>query len=120
MIYEISQTSRQGVLVTDHRINPSPGDGSRFFYGYFVVGASLLIMTVMWGVYYAFGVFFKPVLNEFGWTKAVTSGAFSLASLINGLLAVAMGGLTDKFGPRIVMTVCGLFLALGFMLMSQI
>ena len=117
MIYEISQTSRKGFVVTDQRTNSSLGDGPGFFYGYFVVGASLLIMTVMWGVYYAFGVFFKPVLSEFGWTKAVTSGAFSLASMINGLLAVAMGGLTDKFGPRIVMTICGLFLALGFMLM---
>ena len=77
-------------------------------------------MATMWGVYYAFGVFFKPVLNEFGWTKAMTSGAFSLASMMNGLLAVAVGGLTDKFGPRMVMTVCGLFLGLGFMLMSQI
>jgi MFS family permease len=77
-------------------------------------------MATMWGVYYAFGVFFKPVLNEFGWTKAMTSGAFSLASMMNGLLAVAVGGLTDKFGPRLVMTVCGLFLGLGFMLMSQI
>ena len=79
-----------------------------------------MIMATMWGVYYAFGVFFKPVLNEFGWTKAMTSGAFSLASMMNGLLAVAVGGLTDKFGPRMVMTVCGLFLGLGFMLMSQI
>jgi MFS family permease len=73
----------------------------------------------MWGGYYAFGVFFKPVLNEFGWTKAMTSGAFSLASIMNGLLTVAAGRLTDKFGPRMVMTVCGLFLGLGFMLMSQ-
>jgi MFS family permease len=50
----------------------------------------------------------------------MTSGAFSLASMMNGLLAVAMGGLTDKFGPRMVMTVCGLFLGLGLILMSQI
>jgi MFS family permease len=106
--------------VTPQKINPPLEGGSRFFYGYFVVGASLLIMATMWGVYYAFGVFFKPVLNEFGWTKAMTSGAFSLASMMNGLLAVAVGGLTDKFGPRMVMTVCGLFLGLGFMLMSQI
>ena len=77
-------------------------------------------MSAMWGGYYAFGVFFKPVLNEFGWTKAMTSGAFSLASIMNGLLTVAAGRLTDKFGPRMVMTVCGLFLGLGFMLMSQI
>jgi MFS family permease len=106
--------------VTPQKINQPLEGGSRFFYGYFVVGASLLIMSMMWGVYYAFGVFFKPVLNEFGWTKAMTSGAFSLASMMNGLLAVAVGGLTDKFGPRMVMTVCGLFLGLGFMLMSQI
>ncbi len=106
--------------MTPQKINQPLEGGSGFFYGYFVVGASLLIMATMWGVYYAFGVFFKPVLNEFGWTKAMTSGAFSLASMMNGLLAVAVGGLTDKFGPRMVMTVCGLFLGLGFMLMSQI
>ena len=102
------------------RVTQSFGNESRFFYGYFVVGASLLIMSTMWAVYYAFGVFFKPVLNEFGWTRAVTSGAFSLASIMNGLLTVAMGALTDKFGPRVVMTFCGLLLGLGFILMSQI
>jgi len=42
------------------------GDESGFLYGYFVVGASMLIMSTMWGMYYAFGVFFKPVLNELG------------------------------------------------------
>ncbi len=120
MIYEISQTSMKRFTVTSQKINPPLGSGTRFFYGYLVVGASLLIMSIMWAVYYAFGVFFKPVLNEFGWTKAMTSGAFSLASMMNGLLTVAMGSLTDKFGPRMVMTVCGLFLGLGFMLMSQV
>ena len=84
------------------------------------MGASLLIMSIMWGGYYAFGVFFKPVLDEFGWTRAMISGAFSLASIVNGLLTVAVGGLTDKYGPRMVMTVCGLLLGFGFTLMSQV
>jgi MFS family permease len=106
--------------VNHQNVNLPPEGGSRLFYGYFVVGASLLIMSIMWGGYYAFGVFFIPVLNEFGWTKAMTSGAFSLASMMNGLLTVAAGRFTDKFGSRMVMTVCGLFLGLGFMLMSQI
>jgi MFS family permease len=105
--------------VIDQKINSTPESNSGFFYGYLIVGASLFIMSIMWGGYYAFGVFFKPVLNEFGWTKAMTSGAFSLASILNGLLTIAAGRLTDKFGPRMVMTVCGLFLGLGFMLMSQ-
>lgn len=120
MICEITQASIKRFTVTNQEINQPLKGGGRFFYGYLVVGASLLIMSMMWAVYYAFGVFFKPVLNEFGWTKAMTSGAFSLAAMMNGSLTVAVGGLTDKFGPRMVMTVCGLFLGLGFMLMSQI
>lgn len=103
-----------------HEIRESLGNESKFFYGYLVVAASLLIMSVMWVVYYAFGVFFKPVLTEFGWTRTMTAGAFSLASMINGLLAIVMGGLTDRFGPRIVITVCGLLLGIGFFLMSKI
>jgi len=79
--------------VTRQKINQPHEGGSGFFYGYFVVGASLLIMSIMWGGYYAFGVFFKPVLDEFGWTRAMISGAFSLASIVNGLLTVAVGGL---------------------------
>jgi len=106
--------------VASQEIRQPFGNESGFFYGYFVVGVSMLIISIMWGVYYAFGVFFKPVLNEFGWTRAMTSGAFSLASIINGFLAIAMGGLTDRFGPRTVMTLCGLLLGLGFFLMSQI
>jgi MFS family permease len=91
-----------------------------FFYGYFVIMASFLIMFVMWAVQFSFGVFFKPILSEFGWTRATTSGAYSLCTIMNGLLAVVMGGLTDKLGPRLVMTFCGIFLGLGYFLMSRL
>ena len=98
----------------------SPGTEPRFFYGYIVVVATAFIMVVVWGTYYAFGVFFKPMLTEFGWTRATTSGAFSLALIIHGLLGIAMGWLTDKFGPRLVMTLCGSLMGAGYLLMSQI
>ena len=89
-------------------------------YGYVIVASGFVSMCVMWTAFYSFGIFFKPVLNEFGWTRAITAGAFSLCSVIQGLLAIAMGGLTDRFGPRVVMTLCGLFLAAGYLLMSQL
>jgi MFS family permease len=95
-------------------------NGRGFFYGYFVAGASLFMISIIWAVYFAFGVFFKPILNEFGWTRAVTSGALSLAVIMSGLLTIAMGGLTDRVGPRTVMTLCGLLLGSGFILMSQV
>lgn len=98
----------------------SSGTKSRFFYGYVIVVAAFCIMVLIYGAYYAFGVFFKPVLTDFGWTRALTSGAFSLSMIVHGLLAIVMGGLTDRFGPRVVITLCGFLLGLGYLLMSQI
>ena len=92
----------------------------KFFYGYVVVIAAFIIMMVMGGTLYSFGVFFKPLLTEFGWTRAMTSGAFSLSMLMYGALAIVTGRLSDRFGPRIVATVCGFLLGLGYLLMSQI
>jgi len=77
-------------------------------------------MMIILGLHTSFGVFFKPVSTEFGWTRAMTSGAFSLAWVTQGLFSVFMGGLNDRLGPRIVLTVCGLIFGLGFLLMSQI
>ena len=77
-------------------------------------------MVVMWGAYLAFGVFLKPVIAELNWNRAMTSGAFSLAMIVQGFIGIVMGGLTDRLGPRIVMTICGVFLGAGYLLMSQI
>jgi len=93
---------------------------ARFFYGFVIVVASFLIITIMWGASYSFGVFFKPLLEEFGWTRAMTTGAFSLSLAFTGLFSVAAGKMTDRFGPRKVMTVCGLFLGSGYFLTSQV
>ena len=91
-----------------------------FFYGYIVVAAALLTMVITTGALYSFGVFFKPVLTEFGWTRAATSGAYSLCILLLGSLSIVMGRLNDRFGPRIVVTACGFLLGSGYLLMSQI
>ncbi len=98
----------------------SPRTEPGFFYGYIVVVAALCIMVAIWGTYYSFGVFFKPMLTEFGWSSAMTSGALSLSMIFYGFLGIVMGGLTDKFGPRVVMTFSGLLMGLGYLLMSQI
>jgi MFS family permease len=92
----------------------------RFFYGYIVVGIAFLVMVVSWGPYNVFGVFFNPLLTEFGWTSAMTSGAFSLSMILSAALGVVTGGLNDRFGPRLVVTLSGIFLGLGYLLMSQI
>lgn len=106
--------------MTSSKTDQSPATTPDVYYGYIVVVAAFLIMLVAFGSRYAFGVFFKPVLTEFGWTRASTAGAFSLSMFIEGLLGIAMGGLNDRFGPRRVLTFCGFLAGLSYLLMSQI
>ena len=95
-------------------------DNTRFFYGYVIVIMSFLAMMLLLGLHSVFGIFFKPIIEELEWTRTVTSGAFSLSQVMFGLLGIVMGRLNDRFGPRVVMTLCGLLAGLGYLLMSQI
>lgn len=106
--------------MTGQKAYQPPEPPPRFYYGYFVVGAAFIIMVVSWGLYIVFGVFFNSFLDEFGWSRAVISGAYSVSSIMGGLLGIVMGGLTDRFGPRLVVTFCGILLGLGHYLMSLV
>ncbi len=81
---------------------------------------ALLIMMATVGVRFTFGVFFKPLITEFGWTRAMTLAATMFSSILSGLLTIVAGGLNDRFGPRVVLTGGSFFLGLGYLLMSQI
>jgi MFS family permease len=106
--------------MTDHEISPLSKTAPKFYYGYIVVLAAFLMMIAMYGMRLSFGVFFKPMIADFGWSRALTSGAFSVSVLMQGVFGFILGNLNDRLGPRIVMTICGLLLGLGYLLMSQI
>jgi MFS family permease len=93
---------------------------SKTYYGYIIVGTCFLIMTLAYGAQNAFGVFFKPMAKEFGWGRAETSGPFALCILVSGLLGIISGRLSDRFGSRKVVSLGGIILGLGFVLMSLI
>jgi MFS family permease len=90
------------------------------FYGYKIVAFCYITAIIVWGTFNSFGVFFDSLLNEFHWTRAATSGAFSLCTVISGLAAIPLGKITDRFGPRLVMTACSLVLGAGYILMALI
>ncbi|HUV56012.1 MAG TPA: hypothetical protein VMV84_02145, partial [Dehalococcoidales bacterium] len=92
----------------------------KFFYGYIIVLAGFGIQAVGCGIFVTYGVFFTPLLIEFGWMRATLSGAASLSFLLLGFISIIVGRLCDRFGPRIVMTGCGIFLGLGYLLMSRV
>jgi MFS family permease len=90
------------------------------FYGYIIVATSFLIQIIAWGMFNAYGVFFSPLLTQFGWSRATVAGALSLSQILIGIGAIFLGNLNDRFGPRILMTSCGILAGLGYLLMSQI
>jgi MFS family permease len=107
--------------LTNHKpLSSNPEQQPRFFYGYTIILVSFFMLMISWGSMYSFGVFFKPVLTEFGWTRAATSGAQSLNLVLMGGFGILAGRLSDKFGTRLVLTACGLFLGLGYLLMSTV
>jgi MFS family permease len=102
------------------RSNPSPHEKKSFFYGYIIIFACFLIQSIGIGSYIAFGVFFKPLVSEFGWSRATVSGASSLAYFLMGMLGVFSGLVNDRFGPRALMGVTALFFGAGYVLLSQV
>ncbi|MCK4786272.1 MAG: MFS transporter [Desulfobacteraceae bacterium] len=93
---------------------------SKVPYGYIIVLACFLVQGIGVGSFIAYGVFFKPLLAEFGWSRATISGASSMAFLLMGLLGILAGNLNDKFGPRIIMAVTGVLFGSGYLLLSQL
>jgi MFS family permease len=75
------------------------------YYGWVVTGAGLIIMTVETGILLTFGVFFKPILTEFGWTKAQLSSVFSAFMAVRIMTSLPVGYLADRFGVRVVVLI---------------
>ncbi len=90
------------------------------YYGYVIVAAASIMMMMIWGTFNSFGVFFESFIREFGWTRAVTSGASALNTMIFGILCVFSAGLSERLGPRRVMTICSIILGVGYLLMARL
>ncbi len=89
-------------------------------YGWVMVLIAACVLATYALVVYTFGVFLKPLTMEFNWERGALSGAFSIGLLLAGILAIFTGRLSDKYGPRILVTISGLLVGIGFLLMSQI
>ena len=90
----------------------------KFFYGWFVVIASILAGAVqsggsVWGA----SVFVSHMTDELGWARSAFFGAFTLRAVVGGVLSPFIGPLQDtRSGPRILMLLTGI--TMGFSLMG--
>jgi MFS family permease len=93
---------------------------TRFNYGWVIVGVSFVTLAFTGGVWYSFSVFFVAVLKEFGWSRSLGAGAFSLFLILQSLAGVIAGKMIDRFGPKKVVLLGSLLLGTGLALCSTI
>ncbi len=91
----------------------------KVFYGWVIVIASVIIFCILAGIKYSFGVFFKPLQGEFDLTRVATSSIFSAYTILIGVFAIISGWALDRYGPRLVIALMGLFTGLSLLITSQ-
>jgi MFS family permease len=87
-----------------------------FFYGWVVVAVAFVTMGVGVNARTAFSLLFPPILDEFGWDRGMTAGAFSFGFLVAAVFSPLLGRLMDSRGPRVVMEMGVGLMAAGLLL----
>ena len=93
----------------------------RVFYGWWIVGSASgvqMLAAMLW--MQSYGAYMVLLEDEFGWSKALLAGAFSLTRIESGLLGPLQGWLVDRFGPRLILRIGTILFGVGFILFSQV
>ncbi len=68
----------------------------------------------------AFSLLFPPILDEFGWERGATAGAFSFGFFISAILSPLLGRLMDRHGPLIMLEAAVALMGAGLLLAAQV
>ncbi len=98
-------------------MSSSPPPLRKVYEGWIVVAAAAVLYLVIGAsVTYGLGPVFNELVNEFGWSVAATSLAFSLRTEVGGVAAPIVGGILDRVGVQrvivggVVIASCGAFM----------
>jgi len=91
-----------------------------FFYGWAIVAVAFISMGVAVNARTAFSLLFPPILEEFGWERGVTAGAFSFGFFISAVLSPLLGRMVDRHGPRIMLETGVGIMGIGLLLAAQV
>lgn len=92
---------------------------SGFFYGWVVLGVCFFLGVIAFGLNFSFGIFFKSLESDFHLTRATTSAIFSVFLLVSPVVGLIGGWINDKYGPRLILSVMGLFTGAGLLMLSR-
>jgi len=73
-------------------------------------------LAINYGTRSTFGLFLKPLGEEFAASRAAVSFILSIIMITYGMLAFFTGYLVDRFGARVVLLMGGAFAAIAYMI----
>src|SRR5438874_12048737 len=91
-----------------------------FFYGWVLVAIAFVTMAVGVNARTAFSLLFPAMLDEFGWDRGLTAGAFSFGFLVSAVVTPFVGRLMDQRGPRLVVELGVAAMGIGLLLGSLV
>ena len=92
----------------------------KVYYGWLVLAVSTFLIMTAFGIRQSTGVFVTPMESDLNWTRAEITRILSFGIFFGAISFVFIGTLQDKFGGRIVITVCLLLLGLSTAAMGMI
>jgi MFS family permease len=117
------QLSRRGIfrLQDNQMIYSLRGRLSNVFYGWRMIAVGAALRILGGGLYYyGFSIFFLPLSQDLGLSRAATSLVFSLARAQGAFEAPVAGYFMDRYGPRPLMIMAILMTSIGHMVLSGV
>src|SRR5437667_10077805 len=91
-----------------------PGMSARYFYGWNVVAATFVMALFSFGLgFYGLSVYVATLQRLHGWSAAAVSAPVTVYYVAGALLTMVIGGVYERFGPRAVVAVGSLAMAVG-------
>jgi MFS family permease len=87
--------------------------------GWIVVGTTFITLGMVIGVWYSYSVFLVAFLKEFGWSRSLVAGCFSVFVLVQGSVGPIIGSLAGRVGPRRVILAGGCVMGCGLLLAAE-
>ena len=91
-----------------------------FFYGWVIVAVVFVTMGVAVNARTAFSLLFPPILDEFGWDRGTTAGAFSFGFIVSAIMSPSLGRLMDRRGPLVVNELGVVLIGAGLLLATLV
>lgn len=80
---------------------------------YIALAVVALTLAIAYGIWYSYSVILVALLAEFGWSRTVLAGAFSVFTLVHGGANPLIGALCARFRPLRVMAAGGAAMGLS-------